>query len=86
MYKAGPAGLIQGDFVGNDVDFDAGDVFWMCAISYGSVGGYAVKGGLPLSRITLKLWAAIPEMEGRANISSEQLLNTSNISHAHQWK
>ena len=55
MYKAGPAGLIQGDFVGNDVDFDDGDVFWMCAISFGSVGGYAVKGGLPLSRITLKL-------------------------------
>ena len=79
MYKTGPAGLIQGDFVGNDVDFDD-DVFWMC------VGGYVVKGCLPLSRITLKLWAAIPEMEGRANISSEQLLNTSNISHAHQWK
>ena len=35
----------------------------------------------PLSRITLKLWAVIPEMEGRGNISSEQLLNTSNTSH-----
>ena len=46
---AGP-GLIQGDgdVDGNDLDFDD-DVFWMC------VGGYVVKGGLPLSRITLKL-------------------------------
>ena len=60
------------------------NTFFICAIVYGCVGGLCGGKGWPwppLSRITLKLWAAIPEMEGRGNISSEQLLNTSNTSH-----